>query len=115
MQLTRMLAMPRSLKFLISAFALLIFVSGLEITIGVIQAARFRRNPTRTRGVHLLTGDAPDKVVARILMFRPGISSYQALLRAYAYDPNTGLSDTFWNRWILESDIRQMDDKDVTE
>lgn len=99
-------------------FLLFVFLAALMYAIFlcsiVIRIREFRKLPQRSIAEKYFTGKYPHDIFARALIFKRGVPSYECIIRSWAYKPNQ-ISNTFWNRWILENDVSRMTLKERVE
>jgi hypothetical protein len=70
----------------------------------VVGARSFRKHPDRSRALGYFRGDLPHNILGRAIVFKHGSPDYDADLLDWAFHSKT-ISDRYWNRWILESNI----------
>jgi hypothetical protein len=92
-------------KYLLGALALTILLGASIFGIGALEAKACRKSPHTACVTAILAHDRPDKLVARVFLFRNGRPSYMNDLRAWAYAKNTKLADSSLNRFLLERDL----------
>lgn len=95
----------------ILACVLALFSVGETVATGlwIRSAIRFRRHPNWAGVDTFCKGNWLHNVVARAFILKPGQPSYNEVVRSGFFASRSLVSDTPWNRWLLDRHIASMD------
>ncbi len=103
---------PKTVVLIILLVLFLCYVAYCGVILAKVPA--FRKHPQRSTAVAYFRGNMPHNILARMLVFKRGSTAYNADLLEWAYHSKL-ITDTFWNRWILENNLEKSSEEERLE
>ena len=96
-------------------FSVIILLYLLFFINEIFEVKKIRRLPQKSQILSLMKGELPHDIICRALLFKKGTTIYHEAIRPWIYSQENPLSDTIWNRFFLENDIRSMSSEDISK